>query len=245
MCAMFGPAVNVTAFSKALVAKKTATPLNPDDTPDFSVACIEFESGVVARVTCSIIAPADHRLRVIGDEGEISADSYRNYQSPVMLERFSSVGLNARKARTIRLQPLIGRVFGVGGRELRLVRHEKSGALAVGERRMAPHKRLIAAIKRREDYSQDKLIGVAEMARAIRDGQPQPMGADFLLHITELTLAISRAGPTGTTMKPSTRFEPMQPMAATLADGRNFKTSYRPSLLERALESTVESLHKH
>ena len=37
--------------------------------PDFSVACIQFASGVVARLTCSILAPHDHSLQVVGDEG--------------------------------------------------------------------------------------------------------------------------------------------------------------------------------
>lgn len=52
LLAMFGPARSVTAFSKALVARKTAAPLHPADTPDFSVAVIDFASGVTARVTC-------------------------------------------------------------------------------------------------------------------------------------------------------------------------------------------------
>lgn len=37
MCAMFGPAASVTAFSKVVIEHKTDTPLSPPDTPDFSV----------------------------------------------------------------------------------------------------------------------------------------------------------------------------------------------------------------
>ncbi|RSV44965.1 gfo/Idh/MocA family oxidoreductase [Sphingomonas sp. ABOLE] len=108
MLAMFGPVRSVTAFSKVVVPHKTDQPMHPADTPDFSVATLDFVSGVTARVTCSIAAPADHRMRVIGDEGELSTDTYRHYQSPVFLERFSQLSLNARKARSLRLQPLFG-----------------------------------------------------------------------------------------------------------------------------------------
>jgi predicted dehydrogenase len=116
MCAMFGPAVSVTAFSKHLVGQKTATPLSPPDTPDFSVACLGFANGAAARITCSWVAPRDHRFRIIGDRGEISVDNVFHDQSPVHLERFSRVSLSARKVYTARNQPLIGRLFGVGGR---------------------------------------------------------------------------------------------------------------------------------
>jgi hypothetical protein len=36
---------------------------------DFSVGCLQFRSGVVARLTCGIVAPHDHSLRIIGDKG--------------------------------------------------------------------------------------------------------------------------------------------------------------------------------
>ena len=89
LCAMFGPVVSLTAFSKALVAKKTDTPLSPPDTPDFSVGCLTFENGVAARITCTWVSPRDHRMRIIGEEGEISVDNVFHDQSPVHLERFS------------------------------------------------------------------------------------------------------------------------------------------------------------
>jgi len=88
ICAIFGPVKSVTAFSKLLIAHKTDTPLRPSDTPDYSVACLNFENGVAARITCSWVAPRDHRFRIIGEEGEISADNIFHDQTPVYLERF-------------------------------------------------------------------------------------------------------------------------------------------------------------
>lgn len=247
MLAMFGPARSVTAFSKVVVPHKTEVAMHPADTPDFSVAVIDFESGMTARVTCSIAAPADHRMRIIGDEGELSTDTYRHYQSPVYLERFTQLSLNARKARSLRLQPLLGRLVGIGGRKLGLVRHWKSRATMQDSLngRASWIKRRIAAAKRAQVGAQDKMLGVAETARALRAGEPCPIPADFILHVTELTLAIQRAGTTTGGVQLATRFAPMHPMASTQADPRNFLADHRPSFIARKLDGLIDRLHKH
>jgi predicted dehydrogenase len=245
ICAIFGPVSSLTAFSKALIKHKTDIPLSPPDTPDYSVACLDLPNGVAARVTCSIVAPRDHRLRVIGEEGEICVDSYCHDQSPVRLERFSAASLAARKAYTVRNQPVIGRIFGVGGRRLPLVRRWKSHAVdferGVGR---SPKQKLISWIRRREVYAQDKLLGIAEMARAIREGRPQPMSPDFLTHINELTLLIQRSGHTGIAKTPATSCTPIEPLPDIAASPRNYRTSYHPRMLEKMLDGVVESLHK-
>lgn len=88
LTAIFGPAVSVTAFSSCLVLdKETDAPLNPPHTPDFSVACIQFKSGIVARLTCSIVAPHDHSLRVIGDSGVLSVHDCWFYGNSVTTRR--------------------------------------------------------------------------------------------------------------------------------------------------------------
>ncbi len=245
ICAMFGPATSVTAFSKALIEHKTDTPLSPADTPDYSVGCLSFANGVAARITCSIVAPRDHRLRIIGEEGEICADIYCHYQSPVRLERFSTVSLNARKAYTVRTQPLIGRMFGIGGRRLPLVRHWKSHAVEAerGVRRSLKQM-IVSWIRRREIYAEDKLLGIAEMVRAICEDRPQPMTPDFLMHINELTLLIQRAGPEGIATAPTTSFKPIEPRPEVANNPRNYRTSYRPHLFEKMLGGIVETLHK-
>lgn len=247
ICAMLGPAVSVTAFSSVVIPHKTDRPLEPSDTPDFSVACLLFASGAVARITCSIAAPADHRMRVIGDEGELTSDTYRHYQSPVTLERFSALSLNARKVRSVRVQPLLGRMFGVGGRRLKLICHSKSHATmqdySTGATSFA--RRIVNRIKRREVGAQDKMLGVAETARAIRDRRPNPLSPDFLLHINELTLAIQRSGKRGANYIPVTTFEPLQPMDSTLASKDDYRAMFRPTWLERHTERLLDRLHKH
>jgi predicted dehydrogenase len=90
LVAFFGPARRVTSFASTQVPDKVAgEPL--DSAPDFSVACIEFESGVVARLTCSILAPHDHSLRVIGDDGVLETNECWNYRSPVYTRKLVTV----------------------------------------------------------------------------------------------------------------------------------------------------------
>lgn len=55
--------------------------------PDYSSATLFFESGMVARLTCSIIAPHDHRLRVFGERGVAEIAQAWNNQAPVNLRR--------------------------------------------------------------------------------------------------------------------------------------------------------------
>ncbi len=97
LTAFFGPAERVVAFSSCLIAdKKTDCKLDPPDTPDFSLACIKFRSGVVARLTCSIIAPHEHSLRIIGEEGILSIEDCWHYDSPVYVQNFTRSLLRRR-----------------------------------------------------------------------------------------------------------------------------------------------------
>jgi predicted dehydrogenase len=91
LLAFFGPALSVTSFSSTQVQdKRTDRPLEPN-APDFSVACIEHSSGVVSRLTCSIIAPHDHALRVVGDGGVLSVRDCWDYYSPVSIKRWRTI----------------------------------------------------------------------------------------------------------------------------------------------------------
>ncbi len=91
LVAMFGQVQSLTAFSSSQIPdKQTESPLNTT-APDFSVACLRFTSGIVARLTCGIIAPHDHTLRVIGDEGVISTPDCWLYESPIHIQRLMTL----------------------------------------------------------------------------------------------------------------------------------------------------------
>jgi predicted dehydrogenase len=88
LAAFFGPVTSLTAFASCQVSdKQTDEPLDPNNAPDFSVACLQFASGVVARLTCSIVAPHDHALKIIGDEGILSTYDCWFYNAPVFVRR--------------------------------------------------------------------------------------------------------------------------------------------------------------
>lgn len=89
--AFFGRAESVTGFSSTLIEdKNTDVPLDIN-APDFSVACIKFASGVVVRLTCSIIAPHDHSLRIFGNQGILSTPDSWFYNSPVHIRRMFNI----------------------------------------------------------------------------------------------------------------------------------------------------------
>ena len=84
LIAFFGPVGRVTAASAELVPDKLGV---TGGAPDFSVATLFFQSGPVARLTCSIAAPHDHRLRVIGDAGVIEVPEAWNNAARVTFRR--------------------------------------------------------------------------------------------------------------------------------------------------------------
>ncbi len=235
ICGLLGPAISVTAFSSELIEGKMDGLPPLSGTPDYSVANLQFESGAVARITCSVVAPRDHRMRVIGRDGELTADAYRQYQSPVFLERFTAGSLNARKFQTLRTRRGAGRLFGIGGRKMPMARNWKSEAVE-NDLLLKPtvKQRVVGAVRRREVYAQDKFIGLAEMALEIREERPQYLSPDFLLHLNELTLLVQGAGPDGLAVKPTTTFTPLGPIPGTVPAPRARRTA-GPRLLERLL----------
>ena len=247
MCAMFGPVRAVTAFSKQTLPDKTDKPLSPADTPDFSVACLDFVSGVVGRVTCSIAAPYDHRMRIIGNQGMVHADTYRHYECPVYLEPFTKLTMNARKARSVRTRTWLQALLGVGGRRVPLVRLPPPGAdriIDTGGPWWNP-KAAVQRLRWAELGQQDKCIGIAELAAAIAAGRAHFPAPDFTLHLTELTLAIQAAGPDGICHRLETGFAPVLLPQATRAQGRDYRTFLRPGLLDRLSGKLLDRMHRH
>lgn len=68
----FGSVRTVVAASAQTIPDKEG---NGPFAPDLSVATLFFDNGPVTRLTCSIVAPHDHRIRIIGDRGVLSCDA--------------------------------------------------------------------------------------------------------------------------------------------------------------------------
>jgi predicted dehydrogenase len=180
LTAFFGPAETVTAFSSCLIPdKKAGVTLDPPDAPDFSVACIKFASGVVARLTCSIVGPHDHTMRIIGDDGTLSIKDCWYYDTPVLISRMVRIRGRIFKNPFKQKYPLV----------------RKPPKLAY-----------------KSSHQMDFCRGVAEMASAITEHRPSRLSARFSLHNNELVLAIHNALETGTPVKLTSTFDPVQPM---------------------------------
>ena len=105
LMAMFGTVEKVVAASATLIADKLneQTP----SAPDFSCATLYFQSGVVARLTCSIIAPHNHALRIIGEKGVLEVDQAWDNQAAVRIRRrytFRRRLINSPIARRYRIK---------------------------------------------------------------------------------------------------------------------------------------------
>ena len=87
MIAMFGSIRTITAFSAVTIDKG----LEPGcDTPDTSIGILQFDSGPVVRITCTIVAPHDHRVLLVGDKGVLELeDSWKNAAPVKFRKRFT------------------------------------------------------------------------------------------------------------------------------------------------------------
>ncbi|MEZ5714972.1 MAG: hypothetical protein R3D85_07270 [Paracoccaceae bacterium] len=83
LIAMFGPVTRVVAAAAEVLPDKRGI----SGTPDFSVATLFFGAGPVARLTCSITAPHDHRIRIIGDNGVLEVKEAWDNAAPVRFHR--------------------------------------------------------------------------------------------------------------------------------------------------------------
>jgi predicted dehydrogenase len=248
ICAIFGPAKSITGFSSCVVPDKTDLPLEPADTPDLAIACIVFESGVVARLTCSIVGVYDHKIQIMGDDGTLTVDECWHYGTPVYLERYSQLSLNARKARSVRKSSFMKRLFGVGGKKQRLVTKpisqyaQRWQEFKKGKRSLIGM--MVKMLSKRELVFMDFFRGVAEMADALDNNRRCHLPADFVLHVVELTLAMQNAGEQSGPYELKTTFEPIELMASS----KNAKEVYGGNavgLLNGLLEKTIAKLHKH
>jgi len=85
LMAMFGTIEKVIAASANLVPDKLGHGIQT--APDFSCATLFFRSGTVARLSCSIIAPHNHSIRIIGDDGILEVNEAWNNEAAVRVRR--------------------------------------------------------------------------------------------------------------------------------------------------------------
>jgi len=191
--AFFGPAKTVTAFSACLWPDKqvVAEESLHVTTPDFSVACITFESGVVVRLTCSSVAPYNHEIRIVGDKGVLRVEECQNISAPVYLDKYSKLRFRAERYPITKAYPFIK-------------------AWLDPHATVYPPVKKSSWLKRNDRHRLDWARGIAELARAITEQSPGRLPADYCLHVQELVWAIQNA--THMPYQVTTTFKPLQPV---------------------------------
>ena len=170
-----GPARSITSFASCQVPDKGI----PVDSmaPDFTVGCLTYDDGVVARVTCGLVAPRDKSLMIVGDDGIIYTDTVRSDVGPVYFQKIPTEGrLGGIERRLNRVRGWLQDILPVvpwSGREWQFRR--KLPLVKPGPKHLVSRGKAV-----------DFLRGPAEMASSIQDGRPCEINCDQALHITEL-----------------------------------------------------------
>lgn len=196
--AFFGPARTVTSFASCQLPDKGI----PVDVmaPDFTVGCIEYGDGVVARITCGLVAPRDKSLTIVGDDGVLFVGNVRHDAAPVYLRPAQRTPLQGRIVR--RLQWL-DRFL-----EARMI---TTGTDVLCQRRYSLSQRPPVRVV---SYGKpvDFLRGPAEMAEAIQAGRPCRLSARFGAHLVELVERLQYPVRFGSDKQLDTTFPPIEPM---------------------------------
>ena len=163
--AFFGPVTRLTVMGSVQVPDKVPGLQLGLQSPDFSVAVLQFASGVAARLTCSILAPHDHRLRVFGDDAILSLEDCWRYRAPVQVHRPIRIRRRVLYPPWKRTYPMAGRANPAprarGAAQMDWLRGVSDMAAALAERR-APR------------LSPEYCLHVAEIVLAMHDSLRNP-----------------------------------------------------------------------
>lgn len=196
LAAFFGPALNVTAFASCQIPDKGL----PVDSmaPDFSVGCIEYAEGIVARVTCSLVAPKDRSLVIIGDDGIIFTENVRNDAAPVFIRKIPPSRM--QRAIECRLNRLLRCLKPAGAKDDWHFRRKYPFARRPAGRFVSPSKPV------------DFCRGPAEMAEAIRQKRSCRLSARLGLHMVELIETLQYPKRFGGRRTIKSKFDALQPL---------------------------------
>jgi predicted dehydrogenase len=201
LAAFFGPAKSVSAFSSCQIHDK-GIPVE-SMAPDFSVGCIEYADGVVARVTCGLVAPRDKSITIVGDDGVIFTSNVRNDVGPVYIQPVPARGRHGGLERRLnRLRTWLESrcsLISWSGNEWHL-------------RRKQPFARKPSRIIVHRDKPVDFLRGPSEMVEAIRQKRPCRLSAQLGLHIVEIVEALQYPERFGGRRQIESTFEPIEPL---------------------------------
>lgn len=202
LAAFFGPARRLTSFAccqlpdKGIPVEKMA--------PDFTVGCLEYQDGVVARLTCSLIAPENKSLTIVGDKGFLCVDNVRNERCPVRYRTYALGRIAASLERRINS----GKVWlGMTPLDHGWTSRRRYPYVAIPPRWLNGRKPV------------DFLRGLSEMAAALRERRMCRLPPALGWHVAEIIDALQHPGDSGATRNIVSSFPAIEPRYAG-ASGR-------------------------
>ncbi len=194
--AFFGPVRSIQSFAATVWPERPLDGLPPlkISTPDISVAILTYASGTIVRLTCGLVAPYNHVMRIVGDQGVLRVDECWNYNAPVYRDNYSITRFKAERYPITKTLPPIAHYLAPGPR-----------TIATREKR--------SWRKRTHRYRTDFARGISDLASAIVANKRQSLPPDFCLHVTEILLAIQNGPHPNYT--PKTTFAPLEPLSDT------------------------------
>jgi predicted dehydrogenase len=196
LAAFFGPALKVTSFASCLIPDKGI--VVDSMAPDFMVGCIEYGGGVVARITCSLVAPLDKSLMIVGDDGILSVAHVRHDVSPVYIR---SIPPRRWEAAVERRVNALRKVCKLPGWETEWHLWNQYPLVRNGARKFADARKQV-----------DFCRGVGEMAEAIQQARPCRLSPELGWHITELIERLQYPERFGDKRQVASRFDPIEPL---------------------------------
>lgn len=170
LVALFGPVRQVVSFSACLLPEKGEPYGCQHISPDFSTGVLEFHNGFKAHLTCSIIAPANRSLRLVGDKGALTLSDVWEYHASL---RFSPVGMGLQPRLTRKLEKKLSFL---------------APGLFLGRKLKVPRSRLVS--RTQGGHHMDFSRGIAHLAAAIERNADTASLASLAVHVTEVTLAL-------------------------------------------------------
>ena len=196
LAAFFGPAESVTSFAACLQRDKgIAVDVM---TPDFTVGCIEYAESIVARLTCSLIAPKDKSLTIIGDEGVVNVPDVRNERSPIYV----------RKVPSTRWRNAVERRVNSLRRSLKIPGFDNDWHFWDRYQYARKSPAHLVSSEKPVDFCR----GLAELVNAIREKRPCRLSAAMGWHMVELIEGLQYPERFGFRRKLTSSFAPIQPL---------------------------------
>ncbi|WP_413204062.1 NAD-dependent epimerase/dehydratase family protein [Rhodospirillum sp. A1_3_36] len=175
---LFGPVRKVTSLNACRLPDKGKDIGVTLHSPDLSIGLLEFDNGMVARLTSSIIAPQDRSLRVVGETATAWVHDVWEYDAPV---RIAPVGASIKHKVVRKFEKKLNRWF---------------PGLMLG-RALVPVRPVVASRPKGGGHLMDFSRGIAVLAGHLNGG-PDQLPTDMALHVTEVVLALQM--PPGTAM---------------------------------------------